>query len=76
MRADVTVTTGEREIIAEEAAIIQRIFEGYASGLSARALAAQLNAEGISAPDTGKRGWHMGPFDDFRQLETGHRHSQ
>ncbi len=61
MRADGTVTTGEREIIAEEAAIIQRIFAGYASGLSARALAAQLNAEGISAPDAGKGDGTWGP---------------
>jgi site-specific DNA recombinase len=57
LRADGTVTTGERQIIAEEAAVIRRIFEGYASGLSARALAAELNAEGIPSPRAGRGHW-------------------
>ncbi|MDB6455203.1 recombinase family protein, partial [Falsirhodobacter sp. 20TX0035] len=56
LRSDGTVTTGEREIMEDEAAIVRRIFEGYASGLSARALAAALNAEGVPAPRSGGKG--------------------
>lgn len=53
IRADGTVTTGEREIIPEEAAIVMRIFKDYDAGLSARAIAAALNEEGIPSPREG-----------------------
>ena len=50
LRADGTVTTGERVIDPEQAAI----FTEYAAGRSARTIAAALNAEGIASPDSGK----------------------
>lgn len=43
IRADGSVTTGEREIIPEEAEMVTRIFRDYDAGLSARAIAAALN---------------------------------
>ena len=61
LRADGTVTTGEREIVEDEAEVVRRIFEGYASGLSARALAAALNAEGFRSPQNGKGAGTWGP---------------
>ncbi|TQS69886.1 recombinase family protein [Rhodobacteraceae bacterium] len=61
LRTDGTVTTGEREIVENEAATVRRIFEGYAAGLSARALAAALNAEGICSPANGKNAGTWGP---------------
>jgi site-specific DNA recombinase len=61
LRTDGTVTTGERVIVENEAAVVCRIFEGYASGLSARTLAAALNAEGICSPESGKGSGTWGP---------------
>jgi len=57
LRADGTVTTGEREILAGEAAVIQRIFERYAEGQSARTIASALNSEGIPSPGTRGTEW-------------------
>ncbi|QAX31638.1 recombinase family protein [Leisingera sp. NJS204] len=51
---DGTVSTGDREIEPEEAAVITRIFRDYADGLSARSIAAALNAEAVPAPQSGK----------------------
>ncbi|MBB5697183.1 recombinase family protein [Sphingomonas yantingensis] len=47
---------GLREIDPDQSAVVQRIFEEYAAGLSPRSIAGRLNAEGIPAP----RGalWH------------------
>ncbi|WP_232622865.1 recombinase family protein [Pseudorhodobacter sp. MZDSW-24AT] len=53
IRADGSVTTGEREIIPEEAETVIRIFRDYDAGLSARAIAAALNEEGIASPREG-----------------------
>ncbi len=44
------LTTGEREIVAEESSTIVRIFRDYCSGISPKAIAKQLNAEGIAGP--------------------------
>ncbi len=41
---------GELEIVEEEASIIRRIFELYASGVSPRSIAGILNGENIPAP--------------------------
>ena len=41
---------GDREIIAEEAAIIRRIFRAFAAGKSPKAIAVELNKEGIPGP--------------------------
>ncbi|MEM6550447.1 MAG: recombinase family protein [Pseudomonadota bacterium] len=46
---------GEREINEEQAAIVRRIFEEYADGLSPRAIVAKLNDEGIPGPAS--KGW-------------------
>ena len=42
--------TGEREIQREEAAVVVRIFQLYRDGGSPRAIADQLNAEGVASP--------------------------
>jgi site-specific DNA recombinase len=59
-REDGTKVTGEREINAEEAAIVQRIFREYNAGRSARAIAAGLNADKIPLA-TGKGNGVWGP---------------
>ncbi|MBT6826964.1 MAG: recombinase family protein [Rhodospirillales bacterium] len=57
MAADGTPIRGEREINNKETRIIIRIFEEFASGRSPRAIAHDLNAEGIEGP----RGNSWGP---------------
>lgn len=47
---DGTPKRGERKINLEEAAVVERIFRDYANGISPRAIAATLNAEGICGP--------------------------
>ena len=51
---DGTWTTGDLAIDARERAIVQRIFESYSLGKSARAIAVELNAAGIPSPRSGK----------------------
>jgi DNA invertase Pin-like site-specific DNA recombinase len=41
---------GDREIHAEEAAIVQRIFRAFVAGVSPKAIGKALNAEGIAGP--------------------------
>ncbi len=41
---------GKLEIVPEEAAIVQRIFEDYASGVSPKQISRQLTLEGIPGP--------------------------
>jgi site-specific DNA recombinase len=43
-------TTGQVEIIETEAAVIRRIFELYAGGISSRAIAERLNSANIPSP--------------------------
>jgi site-specific DNA recombinase len=56
---------GERRINPAEAAVVQRIFTLFAAGRSPRAIARQLNAEGVPGPDG--RDWRdttiRGPLD-------------
>jgi site-specific DNA recombinase len=47
--------TGERRINEAEAAVVRRIFREFAEGCSPRAIARQLNAEGVPGP--GGRPW-------------------
>lgn len=61
LRADGSVTTGEREILPEEATIVIRIFRDYDAGLSARAIAAGLNEEGVPSPRSEKGDGTWGP---------------
>ncbi len=41
---------GVQRIVEEEAAIVRRIFESYASGRTPKVIAGELNAEGVPAP--------------------------
>ncbi len=47
------VTTGEREIVPEEAGIVRRIFKDYLGGASPKQIAKTLNAEGVRGPHGG-----------------------
>lgn len=44
------VTTGERDIVPEEAAIIRRIFKDYLAGASPKQIGKTLNAEKVRGP--------------------------
>jgi site-specific DNA recombinase len=44
------VTTGEREIVPDEAAVIRRIFKDHRAGASPKQIAKALNAEGVRGP--------------------------
>ncbi|MGE5505129.1 MAG: recombinase family protein [Actinomycetota bacterium] len=50
------VRRGDRAMTPEQAAIVLRIFEEFAAGRSPRAIAFDLNREGIPAP-RGENGW-------------------
>jgi len=69
LKEDGTVTTGEREINIEQAAIIKRIFEEYADGQSPRKIASRLNAEGIASPRGGQ--WNASTINGSRQRRNG-----
>lgn len=71
LRDDGTVTTGERRIVDDEAAILRRIFEGYAAGQSARSLAAMLNAEDIRSPGVGSGRWNFSTISGNAKRGTG-----
>jgi site-specific DNA recombinase len=61
--------TGERRINVQEAAIVRRIFEEYAAGVSPRAIAKRLNAEGVPGPSGGT--WGPSTIHGNRQRGTG-----
>ena len=44
------VTTGEREIVPEESAIVRRIFKDYVAGASSKQITKALNSEGVRGP--------------------------
>jgi site-specific DNA recombinase len=44
------MTTGEREINPEEAAVVRRMFELYVAGVSSKQIAKTLNSEGVRGP--------------------------
>ena len=50
LHADGTVTTGERIIQPEEAAVIRRIFKDLSAGHSLKAIAKKLNEEAVPGP--------------------------
>ena len=60
---------GEREIVAEEAEIIRRIFRDYAAGLSPPRIVSALNKSGIPGPDGGL--WVESSLRGNRRLGTG-----
>jgi site-specific DNA recombinase len=45
-----TVTTGEREIDPEQAAVVGRIFRDFVAGMSPEAIVKALNREGVAGP--------------------------
>ncbi len=60
---------GEREIIAEQADVVLRIFREYAAGKGPRRIAADLNRDGIASP-TGKR-WNDATIRGNRIISSG-----
>ncbi|MCJ8336444.1 MAG: recombinase family protein, partial [Epibacterium sp.] len=67
--SDGTPLRGDREIVAEEAEIIRRIFNDYANGQSPRKIAEALNKEGVPAPSG--RNWGTSTIHGNRQRGTG-----
>ena len=47
---DGVVSTGEREIVPQEAEVIRRIFKDYIAGVSPKQIAKDLNREGLRGP--------------------------
>jgi len=60
---------GEREIIAEQAEVIRRIFREYVMGKGPQRIAADLNRDGITSP-TGKR-WNDSTIRGNRTISSG-----
>lgn len=69
LKEDGTVTTGEREIDTDQAAIIRRIFAEYTDGMAPRRIASSLNAEGIPSPRGGQ--WNASTINGSRQRRNG-----
>jgi hypothetical protein len=67
--ADGQPLTGERKINAHESAIVRRIFEEYAAGVSPRTIAKRLNVERVPGP-SGKT-WGPSTIHGNRQRGTG-----
>ena len=66
---DGSVSTGEREIDPDQAAVIKRIFQEYADGMAPRRIAGRLNAEGIPSPRGGQ--WNASTINGSRQRRNG-----
>lgn len=60
---------GRRTIFEAQAAIVRRIFADYIAGVSPRAIAAQLNAEGVAAPRGGQ--WNASTINGHRGRRNG-----
>ena len=60
---------GDRSINEDQAAVVRRIFEDYARNQSPRAIASQLNAEGVPSP-SGKT-WSQSAINGNRRRGTG-----
>jgi site-specific DNA recombinase len=69
LRADGSVSTGEREIDRSQAAIIQRIFEEYADGMAPRQIAARLNHQAAPSPRGGQ--WNASTINGNRRRRNG-----
>ena len=61
--------SGGREVAPAQAAIVERIFRSFAAGMSPKAIAKQLNAEGVPGP-TGKP-WHPSTINGNLSRGTG-----
>jgi hypothetical protein len=64
-----TVTTGEREVVTEEARIVDRIFRVFIAGVSPKQIAKNLNREGIAGPFGGA--WSPSTIHGNHQRGTG-----
>lgn len=60
---------GEREIVPHEADVVRRIFTEYAKGKSPRAIALDLNKDGISSPRGMK--WHPSTISNSEKRGLG-----
>ncbi len=60
---------GDRSINEDQAAVVRRIFKDYARNQSPRAIAAQLNSEGVPSP-SGKA-WSQSAINGNRRRGTG-----
>mgnify|MGYP006426938195 CR=1 FL=1 len=66
---DGSVSTGEREIDPDQAAVVKRIFQEYADGMAPRRIAGRLNAEGVPSPRGGQ--WNASTINGSRQRRNG-----
>jgi site-specific DNA recombinase len=64
-----TVTTGEREVVPEEARIVERIFREFIAGVSPKQIAKNLNRKGIAGPFGGA--WSPSTIYGNHQRGTG-----
>ena len=60
---------GDRSIIEDQAVVVRRIFEDYARNQSPRAIASQLNSEGIPSPSG--MSWSQSAINGNRRRGTG-----
>ena len=63
------VTTGEREIDAEQAGVVARIFRDFVTGVSPEAIAKALNREGVAGPFGGN--WNPSTIHGNAKRGTG-----
>ena len=66
---DGSVSTGEREIDPDQAAVVKRIFTEYSDGMAPRRIAGRLNAEGVPSPRGGQ--WNASTINGSRQRRNG-----
>ena len=66
---DGSLIRGEREIHPDEAAIVRQIFDAYVSGLTPRAIAADLNRRGVPGPRGGL--WNASTINGSRLRQNG-----
>lgn len=64
----------EYAIHEDEAAIIRRIYEWYASGEGLRAIATKLNQEGVPSPRAGRRGSGSWAFTTINKIVSNRRY--
>jgi site-specific DNA recombinase len=64
-----SVATGERDMDPDQAAIVRRIFEQYAEGMTPRRIASRLNSEGVASPRGGH--WNASTINGNRQRRNG-----
>ena len=69
LTTDGSVTTGDRAIDEDQAAIVRRIFREYAAGMAPRTIAARLNREGVTGPRGGP--WNASTINGSRSRRNG-----